>query len=481
MAVKAGSIIHVGNDTVLVDRIQSGGPGQVNIPTEKIYELGNYQSVATIRDTPDLTFQLESYDVSTEIETMLAGAAAFRSVSDGVVTAADATVTSASAAFTSADVGAQIVIPGAGTAGATFYSTIITINSGTSIEMAANAVTSVGSNAVLNISPVLNLATVVPLDVASQFKAGQTATSPFAVVGSVCLPFLYPESIGYRFGYRDNAAQTASLRGDSIFWNPGSTYVEATAGTNTPAQAIATAQPAYQYNGDGNPRRALSVTVNGRRLTKDVDYTESYGAITTGACITTVTVAAAVPTTQTVRIAYASPTAKSYLQNVHPATNVKPAAVRGKDIDVYIGGYTPGADNSATKWTSVQAVTVDWSIQLDKDEEFGNYYAVSQDYDVPTVTGSIDIKPRDVTDILAKIKQVSGASTTTEVYGAQSSTPLTLDIVIKDAANSNATLKRIHVPDARFTVPGFQGQVQQKLTATLNFESDGGLLRVYKY
>ena len=70
MAIKAGQIIHTG-DTVLVQRLQTAGPGNLNIPTQKIYELGNYKSVATTRDTPDLTFTMESYDVSTAPEALL--------------------------------------------------------------------------------------------------------------------------------------------------------------------------------------------------------------------------------------------------------------------------------------------------------------------------------------------------------------------------------------------------------------------------
>lgn len=69
-----GELIHVGNQ-VLVDRAQTAGPGTLNIPTEKIYELGNYQSVATIRDVPDLTFTIESLDVSADIECMPLGPA----------------------------------------------------------------------------------------------------------------------------------------------------------------------------------------------------------------------------------------------------------------------------------------------------------------------------------------------------------------------------------------------------------------------
>jgi hypothetical protein len=65
VAIKAGQIIHDAQGFV-VDRIQTGGVSNLNIPEEKIYELGNFFTVATIRDIPDLSFDLESLDVSTE-------------------------------------------------------------------------------------------------------------------------------------------------------------------------------------------------------------------------------------------------------------------------------------------------------------------------------------------------------------------------------------------------------------------------------
>jgi hypothetical protein len=70
MAVKAGEILHVA-DGFLVDRIQSGGVTSLNINEEVIEELGNYQNVGTIRDIPDLTFEIESFDMSTGIENIL--------------------------------------------------------------------------------------------------------------------------------------------------------------------------------------------------------------------------------------------------------------------------------------------------------------------------------------------------------------------------------------------------------------------------
>ncbi len=41
-------------------------------------------------------------------------------------------------------------------------------------------------------------------------------------------------------------------------------------------------------------------------------------------------------------------------------------------------------------------------------------------------------------------------------------------------------LKSFLIPDARFTVPGWNGQTRQKLTVKVNWSSDAGLLTVKK-
>jgi hypothetical protein len=408
VAIKAGQILHVGNDSVVIDRIQTAGPGNLSIPTEKIYELGNYKSVATIRDVPDLSFTMESLDVTTEIEAMLLA-----------------------------------------------------------VDPSTNE---------------LDLSLVKPLDIGSLFKAGKDAASPFAVVESVGIPFLVCDSIGYRFGLRDNARQTVGLRGDSIYYNPGATYIDQAVGTGAAGQTLATSQPAYSYAGDGTPRRILSVTADNKRLVAGSDYTEAAGAEANGAATVTVTFVKAVRTGAAIRVMYASPTVREYAQTVHPDVLVKPAAVRGKDIDVYVGGYDPAdvAGSAVNRWTSVQAVSADWRVTLEKDEEFGNYAAVSNEFDVPAVSGSIDLKPRDPQELLTKIRQIAGVSVATEVVGPNSSVTLPVDIVIKNAADDGATLKRLHIPDARFTLPGYSGRANTRLTMTMNFESDEGTLKVFK-
>jgi hypothetical protein len=405
MAIKGGDLIHVGN-SVLIDRIQTGGPGQVNIPTEKIYELGNYQSVASVLDTPDLSFTLESLDASAEIESMFLGTD-FATDAEG-----------------------------------TLY----------------------------------DIGKCLPMDVIGQFKAGRTAVAPFDVIGSVALPYLYLESLSYRFGIRDNASQSATLRGDSIFWNPGSSFVQTAVGTGIASQAVILAHLAYPYNGDdAGVRYALSVELkSGRRLRYGVDYTET----PTGAGAAkqvTVTVTAAVAVTDEIRVVYCSSTVAAYPQNSHAADSAtRPAAIRGRNIDVYVGGVL-----LANQWTNVQSASVEWRVQLDRDEEFGNSQVVNQDFDVPTVSGSVEVKPQDPAEILSKVKQITGAATDTEAIGALQREAQSVDIVLKSPTDGSV-IKTLYIPDAKFTVPGYSGRVQQKLTLQFNFESDSGVLEVYK-
>lgn len=519
IAIKGGSILSVGNGTFLIDRIQTAGPGQLNIPQEKIYELGNYKSVATVRDTPDLSFSIESFDVSTEVENMVTG--------------------------------------GTG-----------------------------------NFATGVDLATCVPVDMSSMFKGGLGVASPYAVISSVALPFLYLESASYRFGVGENSTQTFSMKGDSIFYNPGPTYVQLANASGAAGQTVTTTNPAYSV-AEGDNRRVLSVTVNNIRLALGADYTETYGApftppaapglttattggsvaagtytvkisyltadgetlpsasstITTTGATSTITIASpaaqtgatgwyayvsqaggttltrqqagaataigtgltlttpptttgvapktTAPTsgsaivtitlikahtagTNNIRIMYSSPTALSFAQASHPDTTVKPAAVRGRDVDIYVGGYNAAdpSSSAANKIVSVQNVTVDWRVTIDRDEEMGNLYLVGQDFEVPDVSGNLSIKPRTPEELATLIRKVQGVTDATRVLGPQTAVPLALDVVIH-TPGSTAVQKRLHVPDARFSLPGFSGRVQTKTTWDLAWTSDGGTLLIF--
>lgn len=478
MAIKGGDAIFVGNDTVVLDRLQSAGPGQLNIPTEKIYELGNYKSVAVIRDTPDLTFSMDSYDVSCEVEEWLCGGTS-RTGTDGVTTAASTNFTSASATFVTDDVGKLVTFTDGPDAG--FRATIVSRTSGTVVVL-SKAVPSTATAVDWRLETnVYDLSLAQAVNIASQFKPGKNKANPFNIATSVGVPFLTLESVSYRFGLRDNARQSYGLRGDSIFYNRGATYIDSFTGDGTDV-AFDTTHPAYAYTDGSGTRRVLAVIVDGVRMTYGADYTCSSGTVTNHAAIETITFTDAPANGAVIKVMYSSPDTRTYNQAVHALATVKPAAIRGRDIDFYVGGYDADDPNAfaANKWTSVQSVQVDWRVTLDKDEEFGNYYYVAQDFDVPAVTGTVTLKPRDPQELYDRVLEITG-TTDFESVGPNVADPLSVDIILKDGANAGATLKRLASSDCRFTVPGFSIQVQQKATVDLAFESDSGELLVYKY
>lgn len=398
MAIKAGEIIHVGNQ-VLVDRIQTGGPGTVNVPTEKIYEVGNYNSVSIVRDIADLTFNMESLDVSAEFESLL--------------------------------LGTDFDTDGAGTE--------------------------------------YDLANAQPIDVVSQFKAGRDAGDPTLVLASAAIPYLSLESLSYRFGIRDNAAQSATLRGDSLFYAEASAYVEEFTGDGvTDQETFTLANAAIPYEGDttAGTRYALSVTnvTTGTRLTPGTDYSDTANDVTL----------VEDATTDTFRVVYQSLTGATYPDVSHAAASAaRPAAVKGKDVELRVGGVLV-----TDRWSSVQSVQVDFSVQLEKDEELGNAQFVDQDFDVPTVSGTVSIKPRSAVELVDKVKEIAGVSGD-EVVGPYQVATLPMDIIIHSPTDGSV-VKTLHVPDAQFTIPNYSAQVQQKLTVDMSFESETGQLLVYK-
>ena len=398
MAIKSGQILHDAYGFV-IDRIQTAGVGNVNIPQEKIYELGNYQTVATVRDIPDLSFDLESLDMSCEIEALL----------------------------TNADPGS--------------------LSAGQKFEFTKH----------------------VPLDIISPFKSGNGA---FDIVKGLAVPYLTLESAGYRFGVGQSGSQQFSLRGDSIYYVPGAPVYEEFAAAGTGPYTLTDDALAYQESGTTIYVLGVCyVTSTGayKRLFHGSDYSDTSTAFT---------LAVAPPAGSTIRVVYGTDNAKTYNQAVHQDATVKPAAIRAKDIDVYVQSDPSNAASALTRWASVQSFEANWRVNLDNDEEFGNTHYVAQDYDQAEVNGSVTIKPRDMDDLFTRIRQIAGLTATNEVIGALSSKPLKMELRVNHP-DTGARIKTLYIPDARFTVPAVQGRVQQKLETQLSWESDSGVIEVY--
>lgn len=390
MAIKGGQILHVSGGFV-IDRIQTGGVSGINVNEDRLEELGNVEAIGTIRDIPDLTFELESYDTTTELESILLG--------------------------------------------------------GDNSESTGTA---------------FNLADFVPINVLSPFKT----SGAYTTASAVAIPALSLESMSYSFSLTDPATMSATLRGDSVFYIPGSAYEQLEDGTG--------AQTVFSFDNtalksviSGDDYYGLSVEVDGERQRLGTDYTNDSAAVTF--------LTAPPAGTDNVKIVYGSATVASYLQTVHDDT--KPAGVRGRDVFIRLGD---GAATPAyTDWLGVQSANVDWRVTLERDEEFGNPQVVAQDFDVPETTGSITMKAATVSDLFDQIQAVAGITGTDIANATEDPPELEVEIKVTDPADGT-TLKTLFVSDAKFTMPALQGSVGSKLESDFTFTSSSGALTIYK-
>ncbi len=392
MAIKGGQILHT-SDGFVIDRIQTGGVTGINVNEDRIEELGNVEAVGTLRDIPDLTFEIESYDVSTELESVLTG---------GDNTEADTTL--------------------------------------------------------------FDLALNVPINITSPFKA----SGAFTVDGGVIVPFLSLESMSYSFGLGDPASMTATMRGDSVFYVPGTVWEEKFDGDTTVGPFVFTSTPAYKSTVNGEDYYALSVTVDNVRQRLGTDYTN------TATGFTFEVGKEPASGTGNIKVVYGAGTVATYIQSVHETTAIKPAGVRGRDTYVSLGN----GSSSYTEWLGVQSASVDWSVSLERDEEFGNSQIVSQDFDTPEVSGSITMKPQTIAALMAQIQAITGI-TGTDIANATNDPP-ELEVMIKTLDSAGDTTKTLIVPNAKFVTPQLQGSVGSKLEPDFSFTSADGVLEVYK-
>jgi hypothetical protein len=396
MAIKGGQILHVagaaqGTDvgTFLVDRIQTGGVTGININEERLEELGNYLAIGTVRDIPDLTFEIETFDVTTEIESVITG--------------------------------------------------------GDNTEATGTE---------------FDLALAKPLDILSPYK---TSTVFTADNGSVIIPTLFLESASYSMSLTDSMTSTFGFRGDSVFYVPGSPYRESYSG-----DAIVTAYPfansALQSVIGTDIYFALAVYVDGVKQRLGTDFTNT---------ATEVTFIVAPPVgTDNIVLIYGSATAATFGQGLHNVAD--PAGVRGRDIQIQLG------DGAAayTDWFGVQSVNIDWSVTLERDEEFNNALVVAQDFDTPECTGSVTMKPADVASLIAQVQAVADLTATDIVNATQDPPELEFKAIVKDGAG--ATTKTFQINDCKWAMPALQGNVGAKLEADFTFSSASGDLNIFK-
>lgn len=282
MAVNAGEILTVGGANV-IDRLQSAGLGNVQLPVETIREVGNRLVVDKVPGEPDYSFSMESLDVSTDLMALLTG-----------------------------KVGAKAsgAAPGSADPVGTRY----------------------------------NWEDCSYVNIASPWKDAATGSAGVIEAGHL-IPGYYPTRMRQRFGVTDNATQEVELAGGSYYYAGHAPVEEFATGTGA-ATAFSSTDPAVQHRKGGEEgttfRNVFGVIVDDELMVEDVDFTVAGGNGTPA----TITFGTAPKAGALVRFTYFTSAAKDYPQPVHADVVVKPGAVRGRNIRILIDNVRLGSVQS---------------------------------------------------------------------------------------------------------------------------------------
>lgn len=413
MSIHAGNILHIGGNNV-IDRIQSAGLGDVRVPTDTIREVGNKEVVDKVVGDPDFTFSMESFDVSTELEALLNGKVAAGPASGSGAGAADP--------------------------------------DGTSYDW-------------------LNCRAI---NIVSPWKDPLTGSAGSINAGHI-VPGFYPTRISYRFGVTDNAGITVDLGGGSYYYGAFAPVEEFfTASATQAAFALASGAIGYRQGGAVGTAfsRTFGVMVNGVLQSEGVDYTESGPEDATSAAVT-VTFVTGLANGDEVRIAYFTDAAQAWPDPRHAAVAVKPGAVRGRNICVYLG-----SGGGRVKVGGVQALTLDATVDGENTREFCNINTVGREVNGTDCNGSVTVRAKDKAAFFGLLSKVTGVAVT-EVFGWFNDQTIPLSVQIQNP-KTGGIIKTLYVRDAKFQLPGTPARVNTPTDFELAFESQRGSYEAIK-
>jgi hypothetical protein len=419
MSVHAGTILTVAGRTVL-QRVQSSGLGNVNIPKDTIREVGNELVVDKVPQEPDFTFSLETLDVSCDIEAMLQGKRG-----DGGAGGSN---------------GAS-----SGDADGTEYP----------------------------------WETAQPLNIASPWKDHATGSAGHVAAGHL-IPGYYPTSIAYRFGVTDNAQTTVELGGGSFYYGEFAPVEEQQV---VAGGAVTSADPAIQYRKGGAGgttfRSVFGVIADGKMLIEGYDYTVAGGGAAPGAPVTlTFTPESGIANGDTVRLAYFTSASRDYPQPVHRSALVLPGAVRGRHICISISPVT-----GAEAWRQIhnaQSASLTATFDTAVERELCNEDAVGRTINGVDTNGDMVVRSRDFDAFFELLREITGINVDEEVVGFINQNPLKLKIEIKDPRNPGNTIKTLYVKDAIFDIPGTPARVNTPTDFSLAWSAQSGTYSAFK-
>jgi len=418
MAIRAGQILHLGGNDTLIDRLQSAGLGDINIGTDTIRETGNYENVEKVLQDPDLSFSMESFDVSTEIEALLCGD------------------------------------PTGGASAAANQKYLFS-------DMKAVHIKSPWKN--------------------------ESAGSAGTIDGGLVVPNYFVTRASYRFGVDDNAGETFELAGSEAYYARKIPEIEQFTASGGASAFTLSASAARHSVGGYNSTvtkyvlgviKTPSGLTGGQVMVEGTDYTVDTSAA--DAFKPTITFTTAPASASIVSVAYFdAQNTDAFAQTVHPVATVKPGAVRGRDIEVYMHLPASGAEASGViKLGGVQSVTVDASKQTTLEREMGTSTPIARTLESTDVTGDMGMHPTDQAAFFTMMRRITGVASA-QVIGVLNNFPVGLEVRILNPSNRGSILKTLFVKDAKFQIPATPARAGAVVDFTLRWESNGGELEIY--
>jgi hypothetical protein len=410
MSVHAGTIITVGGNHI-IERVQSAGLGDARTANDVIREVGNEETVDKVPQDPDYTFTLESFDVSADIEAFLVGQ---QGTASGGAAALDADGT----AYSWLDCG-LVTIP----------------------------------------SP----------------RKDPATGSAGAVQSGHLVPGYYPTRIRYRFGVTDNATTEVELAGGSYYYAEAAPIEQFEVGDGA-TEDFVTDEVTVPYRRGGAEgtsfKRVFGVIVDGELQTEGVDYVQTPDSGATVAATVSFTVAPA--TGADIRFAYFTTADRAFPQSVHASTIVKPGAVRGRNICVYLG-----SGSARQKVGSVQSFELEATVESDVEREFCNEDIVGRTINGRDCTGTLVVRSKNSDAFFALMSKITGVARG-EVIGFLNTYSIPLEVAIENPKNPAQILKTLYVDDAILQVPGTPARVNTPTDFSISWESRSGKYLAFK-
>ena len=458
MSIPSGHIITVGGLNV-IDRLQDAGLPNPKVPTVTVYETGSDLVVGKILTEAEFSFGMTSWNVNCDMMAMLVG-----------------------------KVGKEGEGPSAVDADGTLYRW-------ENVDF-------------------INLACPWAYD---------TGTEGGNISSGVCVPAYLATALSYKFGVTANAEQTVTLQGGQYYMAQAYPIEEVTETTKEEAAgafSVETKEVARRYRIGGAEgeafRHVYGVLVNGVIQQEGVDYEEvpvaaafveatkyklkeivSVGGETYecikegsekeppaahaaawkklgGAEAVKIKFIGILPDAAVIRFMYFSIKAHALPQSVHATTLTLPAAVRGRNIKVWLG---TGDEAEKHELHGVQDIMLSASRKGTVQREMGYQDPIGFNETGIDCMGSITIDPKEEAALYRALEELTGVKvqgTNAEVLGYLNEHQVPLCIAIYNPKKPTEVLKSIWVGDAMFQPPASNSKVNTVLSLPISWESESG-------